>query len=65
MSATYLKYSKEQNAELKFAFQEGYKAYQNDQKVTENPYSPMGVGTYEQDLYDEWIDGWYQAGSDE
>jgi ribosome modulation factor len=51
---------------LALAFDEGYNAHQAGKKLRDNPYSiVMGHGTDEELLYDQWIEGWYQAGSDE
>jgi hypothetical protein len=49
-----------QKRELEYAFQDGFRAFQEQLKVRDNPYSPV-FGTYECHLYDQWIEGWYQA----
>jgi len=41
------------------AFQEGYAAYEDGRKVSDNP-NPIGT-----DLYNQWDKGWHQAQQDD
>jgi hypothetical protein len=49
----------------KVAFKQGYRAYQDGLKISDNPYFTGVAETFDEELYENWIDGWYQAGADD
>lgn len=46
--------------EERIAWGDGYNAYQEFASVRENPYDP----NTEEELFEAWKDGWYQAAYD-
>lgn len=49
---------------LKKAFLDGYKAYQNNLILKDNPYLYDGYDSFEGRLHKKWNDGWLQASED-
>lgn len=47
------------------AFREGCKAYQDGLKIRDNPYSFTTFESFNNVLYEKWIDGWYNGADDD